>query len=141
MAGSMSLCPSLLTDCIIYLSTFSKLFNELIEADPGVLSGCLAGLLALNEHLAEAFGLAEDSVHESVELGIIVLVRLKLTQFLVLVNLLDDMGNEANPCSLPFMHNIVEPDSSEVPQQSLSCPLPLEALSLPLELFAATITK
>ena len=36
---------------------------------------------------------------------------------MVLPDLLDDMGNEANPCSLPFMHNIVEPDSSEVTLQ------------------------
>ena len=63
---------------IIYLITLSKLLNKFLEAYPGILSGCLAGLLVLDKNLAEAFSLIEDGVHEGDELGItVLLVRLK----------------------------------------------------------------
>jgi hypothetical protein len=117
-----SLQPGLLVSGIVYFGTLSKLFNKFLEAYPGVLSGCLVGLLVLNENLAEAFCLIEDGIHKSDELGITVFIRLKFTQVLVLANLLDDMGNEANPCSLPFMHDIVEPNCGEEALQ----PDPLE---------------
>ena len=76
-AGSMSLHTSLLMGGIIYLGTISKLLNELIEADSGVLSVHLVGLLILDKNLVKAFGLVEDGIHESDELGVIVLVRLE----------------------------------------------------------------
>jgi hypothetical protein len=56
----------------------SKMLNEFLEAYPGILSGCLVGLLVLDKDLTEAFGLIENGIHESDELGITVLVRLKL---------------------------------------------------------------
>ena len=52
-AGSMSLHTSLLMGGIIYLGTISKLLNELIEADSGVLSVHLVGLLILDKNLVK----------------------------------------------------------------------------------------
>jgi hypothetical protein len=77
--GSTSLCPSLLVAASYTLAHASKLFNKFIKADPGVLTSCLVGLFILDKHLAKAFSLTEDGIHESDELSIIVLVRLKLT--------------------------------------------------------------